>query len=429
MDMTISKMKGASAITLILLFILLSSFRINTQNTLGQRNTLNLWDAVEGTLIQTIQTGEYIWEAMLNYDGTVIAALYDDGILVSYDAHSGDILHTRTFMTAGDVRDPIIRPGFVPGQVFVLQYEQFWLWDFVADEILLEGNTEGQLLSILASPNGKRFLAITRQEQIIIFDTASVDVVASILLLPHIWDIQWSPDSMRIAVAHRTGFNVFDSEAGAKLFGVQDDRFSDVYSKVSWSPDGASLLALASPSLHYEDTEIFVIESKTLVQRLSIQFDQGVFSLDWNADSSSILTASYEMAGVSSHDAHTGDLIRSYGDDSSTAGFLSAGWNYDDTLVVGQGVTETGKEYIIWEAETGRRVQERIVMNSLIDTVWNVSKTRVMFSFWPSSIVDVIDLTQQNALRFTLVHQDTLQGAVWSTDGNRILTWTGRDIG
>jgi WD40 repeat protein len=432
MDMSIFKLKSAFAVVLILLVIFLSPFRISAQDILGHRNTLNLWDAVDGTLLRTIETEPYIYQARLNRDGTMIVALHDNGSLVSYDAQSGNILHTRTFGSPGDYRDLWEQPGFVPSQVFVFQNNQFWLWDFVTDEIVLTGTTENRISTILVSPDGQRFLVSTRQGQITIFDAASGDMLISIPSLPRIWDIQWSLDGARIAVAHKTGFNVFDGETGASLFDMFAPFEMDVYASVSWNPDGTLLLPLIISSLQREDTELRVIESDTWAQRYSIPFDSGVYSLNWDTDGSRMLVASYKTDGVSSYNAQTGKLIRSYaGDLSSPAGFLSAGWNYDDSLVVGKGpvAPALGSMYAIWDAETGRIIQEQTYLGSLVDVVWNVAATHVLFTVWPDSIVDVIDLTQPDAPRFTLVHQDILHGATWSADGNRILTWTGENRG
>ena len=419
-----------SQIILFLMLTLLPLPQVTAQDMLGQRNTLNVWNVADGTLLRTIETETYIQQARLNSDATTIVATHDDGIFSAYDVESGDVLHTRAFVSAGNPRYTKTRSGLTANQIFVAQAKKFWLWDFGADEILLEGETETEITDILASPNGQRFLVISKPEQINVFDSADGERLVAIPALSRIWDIQWSPDSSRIALAHKAGFSVFNTETGENLLDVPDERGLNSYSRVTWSPDGLSLILLSMPSSEPEHTEIFVLESETLILRLSIPFDDGVYSIDWSADSSQIVTASWEKEGVSTYDAHTGNLIRRYGGSSSTDGFLFVGFSYDDTRVVGEGVSATRDVYSIWDAETGNLIYEFESHDSeWISPVWNETKTHILFSIWPSSIVDVFDLTQGDTPRLTLTHQDTLQGANWSSDGTRIVAWTGADRG
>ncbi|NLX10625.1 MAG: WD40 repeat domain-containing protein [Chloroflexi bacterium] len=425
------KNKGACAVAAILICVLLFPRLSFAQDPLGQRNTLNLWDAADGSLLQSIETEAYIWRALLSSDGTVIAALHDNGVATVYDAQSGETLHTHTFTAPGaDVRYTSIGPGFSPEQLFVIQDNQLWLWDYAADEILLVGGTPQQIAEIAPGPDGQRFLVTTQQGPALIIDTASGESQAVIDPLPRAWDIRWSPDGARIAVAHDEGFSVFDSAAGASLLDVVDDRFSDVYSRVAWSPDGATVLALASPSLHFEDSEIFVFDGETLEQRLTIPLDDATFSLDWTPDSSRFLSASYVSDGVAVYDAQTGEEVGRYSSGSSLDGFLHASWNADASLIVARGNSRAGgNAYFVWEAATGRNIHAQTTPGLLLFEAWNRLQTRVAFSTWPTSTVDVIDLTQPDAPRLTLTHEDTLQGMAWTASGSRLLTWTGADRG
>ena len=425
------KSKGALVAAAILVCVLLFPLSSLAQGIPGQRNTLNLWDAANGSLLQSIETEAYIWRAVLSNDGTVIAAQHDDGVLTAYDAQTGEALHSHTFAAPGaDVRYTNIRPGFSPEQLFVVQGSQLWLWDYVVDEILLVGGTPQPLVDIEPGPDGQRFVVTTREGPALIIDTESGESQAVIDPLPRAWDIQWSPDGARIAVAHDEGFGVFDSATGESLLEVVDDRFSDVYSRVSWSPGGTTLLALASPSLHFEDTEIFVIDGDTLEQRFTIPLDDATFSLDWNPNGSQFLSASYLSDGVTAYNAQTGEQVGRYDGGTPVDGFLHAAWNADASLIMAQGQLDAGGNvYAVWEAATGRRIHARNTSGSLLSMAWNRLQTRVAFWTWPTSTVDVVDLTRPGAPRLTLEHEDRLQGVAWTANGSRLLTWTGQDRG
>lgn len=391
---------------------------VSGQEPPGNNRVLHVWEAATGNRTVSIPTDEFIWDAGLNWDGTRLIAALEGGIVRVYelDGRLSNLLVERTF--SDTVGFPALAPSLNPDQWFVFRGSTFWLWDMMTDEVLLSGAYDGDYAAPM-SPDGSQVLTYA-ENGINVYSLESGELTHAIET-PRVWDVQWSPDSSRIAVAHNEGYAVFDAATGEALINIQDERFSDVYSRVHWSPDGATLLTVASPSLRYEDTVILVLDGATLKERLTIPFDAGVFDVNWSADSTRFITAAYEPNGVRVFDANTGDLLQTFST-SSTPGFLTVDWTQGETRVVAAvGGTD---DLAIWD-QSEELLGRFSFTGSYQDVIWNPDHSAILAGGYPDSIIDVYDLISEEITPISLRHADNVLGRAWSGDGNWIVTWTG----
>ncbi len=192
--------------------------------------TVLIWDATSGALLQTLDFGDTAINLLLSPDGSLLAA---EGQVRSH------LWDTATGELVGDLGGEAVR-AWSPDSVRFATSDA--IWDAATGD-LVHVLEDGSYI-VTWSPDGKRLAGSPGfSEPLYIWDAQSGSVVRTIEEhTDSVNAVAWSPDSTRLASVDSQTVRIFDAATGAAVHTINVEAAGS-FPSLTWSPDGA-LLAL-----------------------------------------------------------------------------------------------------------------------------------------------------------------------------------------
>jgi len=288
---------------------------------------------------QTSGTMTYIsWSP----DGSRIASAYNDGSIRIWDATTNQVLlELQTDKSRGVTitwSPDSTRLASASGESGLIR-----IWDTTNGQQITEfqGHSTSVGLEFVAwNPNGTMLVSIASTVDgtyPLQFWSASNDIYQSLAMSAGVsaFDIAWSPDGTRLAVADTGGVYIFDDLSAVNLVHRTIAPFA---LSALWSPDGTKI------AIFKTDGAIQILDPNTAQVLLALQWvpntaPNGIASITWSPDGS--MLASDNFSGDTQFwDATTGQLIQTLSQSRQGRPWLMT-WSPDGTKLAYGGTGTT----------------------------------------------------------------------------------------
>ncbi len=250
----------------------LRSFSFNADGTrivtsidnLDDTGSVQLWDAITGELLNTIETDGELSDVALSPDGTrivIVALVYDRGrshYLRMWDAATGDLLDTAAVAGGEHITVAFSPDGTrIVSNSMRLYSDTQQLWDAATlEELAVMDYNTSVYHSPVFSPDGT-LLAFAYSSSLLLYDATNGNQLAE--LQPADFaaianNNTFSPDGRRVLVGYGPSLVVWDATSrrtGPHRENVlaEMERHDGFVNSVAFSPDGTRIFAVVSPGI------------------------------------------------------------------------------------------------------------------------------------------------------------------------------------
>jgi WD40 repeat protein/serine/threonine protein kinase len=423
--------------------------------TIGENNTIKIWDAVTGQPIITLSQEERFSQSIWNNDESKILTWSKQSVSV-WDAQTGErLLDLSLSLSESDtitlaMWDNKDESWIVTGN----SKDEVQLWDAETGAELYTLQTDSELCNILWSPDASRFISNPCYAEGFpkVWNTETGEELFTIGGLNGLEEsmtvVQWSKGGDQILVRnHSSRFYLWDAETGQSIRMFTDENF---VTSIQWSNDeryilssslngtatvwdaqtGSKLLRLphleiVNQARWLNDEERYIVTaSQDGVVRVwdtngepelfTFHHERGIQQAVWNQADTQILTA--DISGVATlWDALTGQRI--YSLRHADWGLSQVAWSNDEGHILTSGNDGTVK---VWDSRTGTRLLTLTHEEPIWQAKWNRDGSRILTASTDRT-AKVWDAETGQSLR-TLAHPTSVRQAYWSFDEDHIVT-------
>ncbi len=282
--------------------------------------------------------------------------------------------------------------------------------DAASGALLRNLNVSERIASMAWSPSGKSLLAVgTMRGTVQIWDAHSGQMRVVIPGHAAIFDVQWSPDQGKMALAGLDGARVFDARSGQLMCTVGGACMNWGY-PVAWSPDGKTIAAGEG------DVVLCEASSGNPLRVLQAPAGSGV-ARAWSPDGKKLACAFQvsDQSSVRVWNAAKGEVLKTF---DGVLDLYTLAWSPD-----GKTLAAAGNATKIWNVESGK-------------LLWQVGSptSRLAFSNDGATLalglsdgkIRLCDASSGQIVDTFQGHQGPIFGLRWSTDG-KSLTSGGQD--
>ncbi len=373
----------------------------------SEDGTVRLWSRESGTCLRVLskfvrQATAVAWSP----SGDEIAAAAYDRTLRVWDA-AGEVVQRKTGFGVGLkalVWFPDGRTLATTDQDGVIRF-----WQRTSETPVLSIPASSQyILSIAASPDGKRLLSAQWTGTIQEWDVASgreLRRLPSAGLSAGPWPrLSWSPDGSKLARCSGDGeVSVWEADVGRRLFTLPS---GPPVQMTAWSPDGRRLaLAADRPAIHVHDAA-----SGELLQKLE-GHAASVWFAAWSPDGRTLASASDDRT-VRLWDGATGKPIRTL--EGHATGVRGLAWAPDGKRLA---TGESAGTVRLWATDAAQKPQ---VIDAKTAGLWTVAWSpdgKVLATGGEDKLVRLWDARSGELIREAAGHDDTVRWLSFSPDG------------
>ncbi len=368
----------------------------------GDDKTLKLWDAATGQLVRTY-TGHSstVTSVAFSRDGSRILSGSKDGTLKLWDTVSGHLIRTVKVHSEGDAGVQSVALSRDDSRLLSVSFDnKARLWDAANGELIhtFEGEW-GEDRSAAISPDGKQVLTFLNGS-LKRWDTVTGGELQS---FPEgKWSVTFSPDGSRILSADGDTLRLMDAANGREIRTFEG--YGAEVTRVAFSLDGSRILSGNKHTLQIWDA----------VGARPLPSSDIADPLAFSADGTLVLSGGGVLRGtLALQNASSGQLIRSFGQGTSSAAF-----SRDGSRIVS---SDRDKIYL-WDAASGRLIQSFEGHAGDVHSVaFSPDGTRIL-SGSDDVTLKLWDAASGQILHSFDEHADTINSVAFSPDGTRILS-------
>lgn len=370
--------------------------------------------------------------AQLNSEWNLLLT-HENAVVRLWNLETGELIHEI------NPRDQLViwDTYFSPDESrFVIEYRTTAPRDVIAGYDVESGEQVFQLITAgtyvaAYSPDESRIVAGSGTEHVRVWDIETSELILDLYNPTH--DLQhrtniypyWSPDGSRILAVSNSedcqencihSVYMWDSSTGENLFTLDFEQLVSAY----WNPQGNQI---ATVVLYDPTAQIW--DANTGEELFNLLHEDRVWTVEWNSDSTRILTETDKVVYV--WDTDTGEelFILPHED------WVYATWKSDSTQIL----TRTESAVYIWDASTGEKM---LTLTPEIPYVtaafWSSNETLIAtcsnspdscqencghnVALWDATTGEVVLTLPFNSVV-------TMQ---WSPDGTRFMTKMGRTV-
>lgn len=291
------------------------------------------------------------------------------------------------------------------------------IWDVSTGKRVIECIGRG----ISWSPDGSRFVTGGSTGPLVaLWDYASKNVLQTFNVSGSA--VSWSPNGLYIAAevsAYSSGgkASIFDANTGVEIAKI--DAGGEYFRDIEWSPDSRRIATITMSGNTHSYTNVWEVKSWTKLYAVGHPKNGIVRTVEWSPDSRQLLTTAYKDLSAITWNASTGVKlktleIQSYVND--------AHWSPDGSKIVTASMYDSIA--IVWDSQKGTKLYELKHDNVLMQAKWSADGFRISTSGTRNYSTTVWSTAKRTKL-FTLLHtgsqaRDEDLSHFWSPDGSRI---------
>ncbi|NUQ64743.1 MAG: hypothetical protein HUU20_19950 [Pirellulales bacterium] len=278
--------------------------------------------------------------------------------------------------------------------------------DAASGALLGNLNVSGRIGSMAWSPDGTSLAVGTARGEVQIWDAHSRQMRVVIAGHEGIFDVQWSPDQGKMALAGFDGARVLDARSG-QLLGIVGSACMNWGYPVAWSPDGETIAA--------GEWDVVLCEASSGNPLRVLQAPPGFcVARAWSPDGKKLAGAfqSGEQSWVRVWNVAKGEVIKTF---EGVLYLHSLAWSPDEKTLAG--AAAAGNATTIWNVESGK-------------LLWQVGSPTSCLAFSNDGAtlalglsdgkIRLCDVSSGQIVDTFQGHQGPIFGLRWSTDGKSL---------
>lgn len=378
--------------------------RLAAGNSDGMASTGAVWDVTTGKLLLTLRSRDNGFSSLAwSPDSKRFATGSWRNTATIWDADTGEELLTLRGHTGAVLSISWRADGKELATGSADATTKVWNTAITGTELMTLGGRSGVAAYDLAwSPDGSR-LAIARSDNaIVVRDIATGKELVTIHSEVNVRRLAWTSDGKRL-VSRTDLAKMWDAKTGQELRTLgSHDRPLGVF---AWSPGGERVAVAGVGGIDILDAT--TAQTLLNLDRLMCQ----TTSLAWSPDGTRLADACNQLWAI--WDSSTGRKISSVS--TGTNFVTSVVWSPDGKWLA-LGTSDQRQE--IWNAQTGEKLLT-LPGYGLSNVVWNSDSTR--FATSNGNVAEVWDRATGQKL-LSLEGQDGILSMAWSPDGKRLAT-------
>jgi len=442
------------------------------QVTFDNDGTVRIWDAQTGEILHTLSGHEgFVCSAMWSPSGDLIATGgCNDGMVIVWRVDSGEALYS--FPGDYEYANVKVADWSPDSERFVTRGRGgAKVYEAASGRLLLEFPTpDSSVIQASYSPDGSRLLTSGDEGGTArVWDAETGELLTVLTSLKSTIYANWSPSGEYAAVVGEDGsVHIWDTVTGVELqkfpvwiplgaiWSPTEDRvyaygqetfdvsvfvlssalvsmpgMRGITAGTSWSPDGRQF------SRGYSDGTVVIRDAETLEQRFILEGGTDwPGPTRWSPEGDRILTTNVDGT-VRIWDAASGELLLDFTAHESMV--FTGEWSPDGNRIVttepnagqsnewesGTG-EELGDTLIQWESSTGEEIW-RLSMPMAAFASWSPQGDRIAVTTWMGNASIIDAATGEVLLDLTPDEPTWMEAVVWSSDGEKIVTFSEGD--
>lgn len=280
---------------------------------------------------------------------------------------------------------------------------------------LLTAHTE-PINQIALSPEGNYFLTASDKD-IYIWNATNYALVNHIFISQGIHYAAWSPDEYYIAIATmRENAQIWETTGNAPTFSL---NIGSMVNYLAWSKDGGRL-ATAGQN---KELTIWHINKHNAVPAFSLEHPASVQFAEWNKEGNQIITISGHQVHLWSIDTNIGSQILVFQNDGRIV--ETALWNQDETLIltVDNKVKGNAKEnnVYVWDVQTGEKIKTLVHSTEIHEALWSKNGNYILTA-GDDGLIRLWDVEREDVKINFVGHNESVNDISWSNDEQQILS-------
>jgi WD40 repeat protein/TPR repeat protein len=368
--------------------------------------TARVWDTTTGMQLQVFQAGQENWAMCADFsaDGNRLMTVADS--IRVWDARSGKLL--RDIRDEADFHTAYFSPD---GKRIVAASGVIKIWDAETGQQLAVLQQKGLAFGLARfSPDGQRVVATASDNSGRIWDLKSGKMVASLRgHLDRVTSIVYSPDGARILTSsYDATARLWDAQSGALLLALLGHR-GQVWD-AEFSADGARVVTVGT------DKVAIIWDARSGSRLATLTGHSAILSsATFSKDGSRVLTTAYDGTARVWNSAAGGKALT-----LTAAGKRMTGVEYSPD---GRKVMTTAEDNAVrvWDARSGAPLFGIQNEGTIKFATFSPDGTRILLG--TDGSLREMDAATGKSIRPLSIETEKLQGAAYSRDGRRIVTW------
>ncbi|MFN8358732.1 MAG: choice-of-anchor D domain-containing protein [Candidatus Kapaibacterium sp.] len=294
------------------------------------------------------------------------------------------------------------------------------IWDVSTGKKVIECIGRG----VSWSPDGSRFVTGGSTGPLVaLWDYATKKVLQTFNVSGSA--VSWSPNGLYIVAevsAYSSGgkASIFDANTGAEIAKI--DAGGEYYRDIEWSPDSRRIATITMTSNNfYNYTNIWDVKNWTKLYSVGHPMNKLVRTVEWSPDSRQFLTTAYQDLSAIIWNGATGAKLKTLEAQSYVS---DAHWSPDGSKIVTTSMYDSIA--IVWDSQKGIKLYDLKHDNVLLYAKWSADGFRISTSGSRNYSTTIWSTAKRTKL-FTLLHtgsqaKDEDLSHFWSPDGSRIAT-------
>ncbi len=372
-------------------------------------DTVRLWDANSGALLQTLEGHEELVRAVVfSSDGSQLATASGDQTARIWDVVTGEERRTIVHETAlwGVALSPDGERMATAGDDGVVR-----VWDVVAAQEVFSVRHEQSARAVAWSPDGERLVSASLDGTARVWGARDGAAVSSFAghFGTKVHAVAWSPDGTRVASGAEDGFaRLWDAASGEESAVFEH---GETVRALAFAPDGQTL---ASGTYDDDAAHLWEVESTGLIR--SFRHAGPVMGVAWSPDGTTLATASLDGTAKSWEIRSSAALqvLEGHGQ-----GVDAVAVSRDGSRIATASGDDTAR---LWDAKTGAVVAElRGHVHDVSDVSFSPGGELLATASWDGT-ARLWDGTSGAFHRVLTGHEGRVVGVALSPDGSQVAT-------